>query len=56
MKSLYLEDLDLSTKLKNNVGMRNFKTYDMAKALKMDGYHKWKKFNKDASCTIQMEH
>ena len=56
MKSLYLEDLDLNTKLKKMLEWGTFNTYDMAKALKMDGYHKWKKFNRDVSCTIQTEH
>jgi hypothetical protein len=36
--------------------MRNFNTHDMGKVLKTDGYHKWKKFNADMSCTIQTEH
>lgn len=33
-----------------------FDSYDMAKALKMDGCHKWKKFDRHVSCTIQVEH
>lgn len=56
MKSLYLEDLDLNNKNEKNVGMRNLNTHDTAKALKIDGYNKWKIFNAGMSCTMQTEH